>query len=224
MDQDTVGDTVGETVEQTVEFLTIVLWVGGGIVAGLLAAIIVAALARVVARGRPIAGFIRRRCRRPLQLMLATIGAWIGLVIAYPVAEGAEAAAPLWRRVAEHGLLIVEIAAVTWFVTGLVRVAEDMVLARGGRGCRDHPRPPGADAVPGHAPGRRRRRRGPRRLGDPAHLPRGPGRRGVHPRLRGRHLPGRRPGRPDDARQRVRRPAARVHGRHPRGRHRHRRG
>lgn len=134
MDQDTVGDTVESTVENTVAFLEIVLWVGGGIVAGLLAAILLAALTRVVARGRPIAGFIRRRCRRPLQLMLATIGAWIGLVIAYPVAEGAKAAAPLWRRVAEHGLLIVEIAAVTWFVAGLVRVAEDMVLARLGEG------------------------------------------------------------------------------------------
>ncbi|PFG40243.1 small-conductance mechanosensitive channel [Georgenia soli] len=134
MDQDTVGDTVGETVEQTVEFLTIVLWVGGGIVAGLLAAIMVASVTRVVARGRPIAGFIRQRCRRPLQLMLATVGAWIGLVVAYPVVQGQEAAAPLWRRVAEHGLLIVEIAAVTWFVAGLVRVAEDMVLAKVGEG------------------------------------------------------------------------------------------
>ena len=126
MDENAVEDTV----ESTVEILEVVLWVGGGVVAGLLAAILIAAITRVVARGRPIAGFIRTRCRRPFQLMLATLGAWIGLVIAYPVTEGAEAAAPLWRRVAEHGLLMVEIAAVTWFVAGLVRVAEDMVLAR----------------------------------------------------------------------------------------------
>jgi len=134
MDQDTVGDTVGETVEKSVEILTVILWVGGGIVAGLLAAIVIAALTRVLARGRPIAGFIRHRCRRPLQLMLATIGAWIGLVIAYPVPQGADAKVPLWRSVAEHGLLIIEIAAVTWFVAGLVRVAEDMVLTRVGEG------------------------------------------------------------------------------------------
>ncbi|WP_248256433.1 mechanosensitive ion channel family protein [Georgenia sp. EYE_87] len=126
MDENAVEDTV----ENTVEILEVVLWVGGGIVAGLLVAILVAAITRVVARGRPIAGFIRNRCRRPFQLMLAVLGAWIGLVIAYPVAEGADAGAPLWRRVAEHGLLMLEIAAVTWFVVGLVRVAEDMVLGR----------------------------------------------------------------------------------------------
>ncbi|GAA4285982.1 mechanosensitive ion channel family protein [Georgenia daeguensis] len=126
MDENAVEDTV----ESTVEILEVVLWVGGGIVAGLLAAILIAAITRVVARGRPIAGFIRNRCRRPFQLMLATLGAWIGLIIAYPVTEAARATAPLWRRVAEHGLLMVEIAAVTWFVAGLVRVAEDMVLAR----------------------------------------------------------------------------------------------
>ncbi|TRW46535.1 mechanosensitive ion channel family protein, partial [Georgenia yuyongxinii] len=117
-----------ETAEIAVGWLSVAVWVAGGVIAGLLASYVVTGTLRVVARRRPVAGLLVRRGRRPLQAILVVIGAWTGLVLATPVPRGI--AEPTWRAFAQHALLIVLIAAVTWFVAAMVRVVEDTALAR----------------------------------------------------------------------------------------------
>ncbi|MPV36868.1 mechanosensitive ion channel family protein [Georgenia subflava] len=117
-----------DTFQDPVETITLVLWVGGGIVAGLLVALVIGAFTRLVARRHPLADFVKRRCSRPFQAILVILGAWTGLVLATPVARGI--AEPTWRAFAQHALLILLIAAITWFVAGLVRVVEDAAVAR----------------------------------------------------------------------------------------------
>ncbi|WP_304999933.1 mechanosensitive ion channel family protein [Georgenia sp. SYP-B2076] len=120
--------SLDKTVETTVSFLTVVLWVAGGIFVGLLVSYAITGAMRVVNRRHPIITLISRRERKPLRVILVIVGAWTGLVLATPVAAGIRE--PTWRALAQHGLLMALIAAITWLAAGLLRVMEDTALAR----------------------------------------------------------------------------------------------
>ena len=129
-------------------------------------------------------------------------------------------AADTWRGWVDHTLLILMIAALTWLLTSLVRVAERRMIARyGGGGDGDlRRRPPvaaGADAGDGAAQARDRRRRRLRRGRDPDDVPVVLQHRHDCVRFGRCAVRGRRPGRADLARRGVRRHADRVLRRDP---------
>ncbi|GAA4418868.1 hypothetical protein GCM10023169_08950 [Georgenia halophila] len=117
-----------ETIELTFQFVSVLLWSSVGLVAGFLAAVLIAALVHVIARGRPVARFIRNRCRKPFFVIGAVVGAWVGFISSTPVPRGI--AEPGWRGVTQHVFLVLLILGAVWFVAGLIRVAEDVILER----------------------------------------------------------------------------------------------
>ena len=117
-----------QAIEVTFEFVSVVLWTAAGLVGGFLVAVLISALIRAIGRGRPLARFIRNRCRRPFYAIGAVVGAWIAFIVATPLPRGVDP--PRWRDITEHVLLILAILAGVWFVVGLIRVVEDVVLDR----------------------------------------------------------------------------------------------
>ncbi|MFC7407153.1 mechanosensitive ion channel family protein [Georgenia alba] len=117
-----------QTIELTFRAVSVALWTSVGLVGGFLAAVLIAALIRVIARGKPVARFIRQRCRRPFLVIGTVVGTWIGFVASTPIPRGVEE--PTWRAATQHTLLIVLIATAVWLAAGLIRVAEDVILAR----------------------------------------------------------------------------------------------
>lgn len=119
---------LSNAVDKSVDILTLVLWVVGGVLAGLVASFLLTGVLRVIGHRRPFAAMIVHRARRPVRAILVVIGAWVGLLLATPVAPGIRE--PAWRAIAQHLLLIALIAASTWFLAGLIRVLEDAALMR----------------------------------------------------------------------------------------------
>ncbi len=119
--------TVAETaVEATVDVLGVALRIGAGILVGLLISFLLQGVIKFIVRRHEFLRGSARKAVRPLQLALATLGAWVGTVIAVPVAVGEEQ--PHWREYAQHAFLIVLIFAVTWLVVSIVDGAEQTIV------------------------------------------------------------------------------------------------
>ncbi|GAA1638483.1 mechanosensitive ion channel family protein [Georgenia ruanii] len=115
---------LAHTVEKSVDILTLVLWFVGGVLAGLVGSFLLTGVLRVIGHRRPFAAMIVHRARRPVRAILVVLGAWTGLLLGVPEPRSR------WFAVTQHGLLIVLIAACTWFLAALIRVIEDAALMR----------------------------------------------------------------------------------------------
>ncbi len=103
-------------------------WATGAVAAAyLLGVVLTWVLSRIGRRSgvlRDIAGLTRMPVRVALMVFAASIA----------VRQTSDPAADTWRRWVDHTLLIVLIAALTWLLTSLVRVAERRMIARYGGG------------------------------------------------------------------------------------------
>ena len=103
-------------------------WAAGAVAAAyLLGVVLTWVLSRIGRRSgvlRDIAGLTRMPVRVALMVFAASIA----------VRQTSDPAADIWRRWVDHTLLIVLIAALTWLLTSLVRVAERRMIARYGGG------------------------------------------------------------------------------------------
>ncbi|MEE6273465.1 mechanosensitive ion channel domain-containing protein [Georgenia sp. MJ206] len=123
----TIVDDAGRAVGS---FLGPVVGAAIGMVVALVVSWLVGLAVRRLGRRHPVAARVTERCRRPFRFTAAVIGAWVGFVIATPVAPGE--IEPSWRSLTQHGLIIVLILAATWLATSIVFVAEDAVDQRYG--------------------------------------------------------------------------------------------
>lgn len=110
-------------VEVTVDVLSFLAGTVIGMVAGVIATIIGMALSHIFARRYKYYAPIHTAIRKPVGLMLATLGAWIGFGVASDNVDRAHA--PDWLAWLEHGFLIlfiaVSAASIVAFVNGLVK-------------------------------------------------------------------------------------------------------
>ncbi|AWE43054.1 hypothetical protein DDD63_10245 [Actinobaculum sp. 313] len=119
--------TVAETaVEATVDVLGVVLRIGIGIVVGLLISFLLQGVIKFIVRRHEFLRGSARKAVQPLQLVLGTLGAWVGMVIAVPVAANQEQ--PQWREYAQHSFLILLIFAGTWLIVSIVDGAEQTIV------------------------------------------------------------------------------------------------
>ncbi len=102
-------------------------WAAGAVAAAYLLGVILTWVLTRVSRRSDVIGDIEELTRMPLRVALMVLAASIAVK---RTSDGADS----WRGWVDHTLLILMIAALTWLLTGLVRVAERRMIARYGGG------------------------------------------------------------------------------------------
>ncbi len=118
--------TVDEVVSATVSTLAVTLGTAIGVVVGLVLAFLFQGFLTYLARRKPNARTITKAVSRPIKLLLASVGAWVGMGIAWAVPAGSDA--PHLRNTLEHIFLILVILASTWLIAAFVDGIEKTVL------------------------------------------------------------------------------------------------
>jgi len=103
-------------------------WAAGAVAAGYLLGVVVAWVLSRIGRRSGVLSDIAELTRMPVRAALMAFAASIA------VRHTSDPAADSWRRWVDHTLLILLIAALTWLLTSLVRVAERRMIARYGGG------------------------------------------------------------------------------------------
>ena len=115
-------DTAVEAVDTTVDLLQLLAAGIVGFFVGVVLMLVVQGVVRYVFRSKRLVREALRPTARPLQLMLGTAGAWIGMGFVL------KSNRPDWYGTAEHGVLIAEILALTWLVAAAVSGIEHVIL------------------------------------------------------------------------------------------------
>jgi len=103
-------------------------WAAGAVAAGYLLGAVLAWVLSRIGRRSGVLSDIAELTRMPVRAALMAFAASIA------VRHTSDPAADSWRRWVDHTLLILLIAALTWLLTSLVRVAERRMIARYGGG------------------------------------------------------------------------------------------
>ena len=103
-------------------------WAAGAVAAGYLLGVVLAWVLSRIGRRSGVLSDIAELTRMPVRAALMAFAASIA------VRRTSDPAADSWRRWVDHTLLILLIAALTWLLTSLVRVAERRMIARYGGG------------------------------------------------------------------------------------------
>jgi small-conductance mechanosensitive channel len=103
-------------------------WAAGAVTAGYLLGVVLAWVLSRIGRRSGVLSDIAELTRMPVRAALMAFAASIA------VRHTSDPAADSWRRWVDHTLLILLIAALTWLLTSLVRVAERRMIARYGGG------------------------------------------------------------------------------------------
>ncbi|MCF2706071.1 mechanosensitive ion channel [Arcanobacterium haemolyticum] len=127
-DSPSTDTTVEEVVSATVDTLAILIGVAVGLVVGVIVALVIQGFLTYVARRKPLIRTVVKAVGRPIKLVFAVAGAWIGMHIVWTVPSGDEA--PSLRSNLEHAFLVLVIVAATWFVAALVDGVEKTALHR----------------------------------------------------------------------------------------------
>ena len=122
----TDGVDTDEVVSATVDVVTVLLGVGIGIAVGVLIAVIIQLISRFALRKHSFMRETVHSAANSLEFVLGVGGAWIGMRIAWPENSGTEGTR--WRALADHGLQILFILAVTWFVARAFTSVEATML------------------------------------------------------------------------------------------------
>lgn len=119
--EEPTGGTIGEGVEQAVEvtfdIVGIAVTTAVGAVLGLLAAMVLIVIVQMIGRRHPILEPALDPPRRPFQLLMILVGAWVAFVIRTDFTDKPE---PGWRNPIFHIGLILVILAGTWFLARIV--------------------------------------------------------------------------------------------------------
>ncbi len=102
-------------------------WAAGAVVAVYLLGVVLTWVLTRISRRSALIRDIEELTRLPVRTALMILAAWIAVRRTSDTADS-------WRTWVDHTLLIVMIAALTWLLTGLVRVAERRMIARYGGG------------------------------------------------------------------------------------------
>jgi hypothetical protein len=102
-------------------------WAAGAVAAVYLLGVIVTWVLTRISRRSDLIRDIEVLTRRPVRAAMMVLAASIAV-------RRTTDAADSWRNWVDHTLLILMIAAVTWLLTGLVRVAERRMISRYGGG------------------------------------------------------------------------------------------
>jgi small-conductance mechanosensitive channel len=103
-------------------------WAAGAVAAGYLLGVVLAWVLSRIGRRSGVLSDIAELTRTPVRAALMAFAASIA------VRHTSDPDADTWRRWVDHTLLILLIAALTWLLTSLVRVAERRMIARYGGG------------------------------------------------------------------------------------------
>lgn len=103
-------------------------WAAGAVAAAYLAGVVLTWVLSRIGRRSAVLRDIADLTRMPVRAALMAFAASLA------VRQTSDPAADTWRRWVDHTLLILLIAALTWLLTGLVRVAERRMIARYGGG------------------------------------------------------------------------------------------
>jgi small-conductance mechanosensitive channel len=103
-------------------------WAAGAVTAGYLLGVVLAWVLSRIGRRSGVLSDIAELTRMPVRAALMAFAASIA------VRHTSDPAADSWRRWVDHTMLILLIAALTWLLTSLVRVAERRMIARYGGG------------------------------------------------------------------------------------------
>ena len=105
------------------ELLTLVVYAVAGVLAGTALSITISVVMRFIVRRRKGLAFVSRRLKVPQRLLFTLAGAGLGVAIATAEPE------PAWRPVFMQGFLIVMILAGAYLGTGVIKAAEDGIVA-----------------------------------------------------------------------------------------------
>lgn len=105
------------------ELLTLVVYAVAGFLAGTALSITISVVMRFIVRRRKGLAFVSRRLKVPQRLLFTLAGAGLGVAIATAEPE------PAWRPVFMQGFLIVMILAGAYLGTGVIKAAEDGIVA-----------------------------------------------------------------------------------------------
>ncbi len=103
-------------------------WAAGAVAAAYLAGVVLTWVLSRIGRRSGVLRDIAELTRMPVRAALMAFAASVA------VRQTSDPAADTWRRWVDHTLLILLIAALTWLLTSLVRVAERRMIARYGGG------------------------------------------------------------------------------------------
>lgn len=103
-------------------------WAAGAVAAAYLAGVVLTWVLSRIGRRSAVLRDVADLTRMPVRAALMAFAASLA------VRQTSDPAADTWRRWVDHTLLILLIAALTWLLTGLVRVAERRMIARYGGG------------------------------------------------------------------------------------------
>ena len=105
------------------ELLTLVVYAVAGFLAGTALSITISVVMSFIVRRRTGLAFVSRRLKVPPRLLFTLAGAGLGVAIATAEPE------PAWRPVFMQGFLIVMILAGAYLGTGVIKAAEDGIVA-----------------------------------------------------------------------------------------------
>ncbi|MDO5700193.1 MAG: mechanosensitive ion channel family protein [Bowdeniella nasicola] len=116
-------DTAEKAAEAAVDLLALLGFAGIGLLIALGVAVVIGVSVRILARRRPVLSALSKHARRPFNVGLLALGAWLGVLIPTTSAAGDR-----WRLLFNHLSVLVLIGIAAWFLIALLNAVEDMVI------------------------------------------------------------------------------------------------